>query len=502
MNGAAQTEHPLELESLRLNALYRTELLDTEPEPEFNELVEIAAAICGARIGAISLIDERRQWMKATFGTDIDETPRSIAFCAHTIQQDDVFDIPNALNDKRFAENPLVTGDFHLRFYAGFPISSPDGFHVGSLCVIDQEPRVLTETQKHALRTLARQVNARIELRMQRKQLERALGQAEQAQTMLELFDRRFKAFMDAAPFLSFIKDSEGKLVFYNRYFAEHFNIGSDDWLGVRGLKNADPESVALFYANDQAVLASGEPQSFIERGRESDGTMHYWRSYKFPCLDADGSTLIGVISMDVTEDLQKSEDLARSHEALREANRRLSSLAATDPLTGLANRRVLDARINEEFNRARDEGRQLAVLMLDVDHFKACNDTHGHEYGDEVLRQIAHCLSTTVRSHDLAARYGGEEFCVLLPDCDEEQALQMCSRISHCLDQQKWAHGCITVSIGAAALEPATPNPQRLVVLADEALYAAKRAGRNRAVGYRAFYDEMVARLQQQVPN
>src|ERR1700744_5750994 len=151
-----------ENEKQRLEALQRLELLDTDPEPEFDELVNLAAAICGTPISLVTLLDERRQWFKAAIGMDIAETPREIAFCSHAIRQPDMFLVADAAVDPRFADNPLVTGDPHIRFYAGVPISSPDGFALGTLCVIDNKPRQLTQLQMDMLTMLARQVNARM----------------------------------------------------------------------------------------------------------------------------------------------------------------------------------------------------------------------------------------------------------------------------------------------------------------------------------------------------
>ena len=174
-----------EQETQRLAALLRMELLDTAPEPEFDELVETAAAICDMPMSLVTLLDDRRQWFKAAIGLTVRETPREMAFCAHTIQQPDLLLVEDATTDPRFAENPLVTGETHLRFYAGMPISSPDGFPLGTLCVLDRVPRQLTPTQISALKVLARQVTARMELRLHRRHMESALAEAKEAQSKI-----------------------------------------------------------------------------------------------------------------------------------------------------------------------------------------------------------------------------------------------------------------------------------------------------------------------------
>lgn len=172
-------------EMSRLAALRSLELLDTEPEPEFDELVQLAAAVCDVPMSVVTLVDENRQWFKAMVGLHVRETPRSVAFCSHAIEQADMLVVEDAELDPRFSRNPLVTGEPNVRFYAGMPIYSPDGFAMGTLCVIDNKPRRLNRGQLSALRVIALQVNTKLELRVQRKQLEAALSQAEQSNAEL-----------------------------------------------------------------------------------------------------------------------------------------------------------------------------------------------------------------------------------------------------------------------------------------------------------------------------
>jgi len=161
-------------EARRLKVLWQYDVLDTVPEEVFDDLTELAARICEAPIALISLIDEDRQWFKAKVGVTLNETSRDISFCAHAIQQTDLFIIPDATLDERFANNPLVTSDPKIRFYAGAPLITPDGYALGTLCVIDKVPREMREEQKHALRVLARHVMTQLELRRHSKELHEA----------------------------------------------------------------------------------------------------------------------------------------------------------------------------------------------------------------------------------------------------------------------------------------------------------------------------------------
>jgi hypothetical protein len=166
-------------EKKRLKVLWEYEILDTVPEEVFDDLTELAARICEAPIALISLVDEDRQWFKSRVGTDVTETPRDISFCAYAITQSDLFIVPDATLDERFASNPLVVSEPKIRFYAGAPLVTPDGHALGTLCVIDQVPRELRPDQKEALRILARHVVSQLELRRRSRDLTRSRQQSQ-----------------------------------------------------------------------------------------------------------------------------------------------------------------------------------------------------------------------------------------------------------------------------------------------------------------------------------
>lgn len=169
-----------ENESARLEALRQYEILDTDPEESFNDLTRLAAYICNTPIALITLIDEHRQWFKSKVGVSAEETDRGVSFCAHAIMQDGPFIVRDALDDVRFRTNPMVTADPHIRFYAGSPLISPEGFKIGTLCVVDSKPRELTREQIAALRVLSNQVITQLDLRRDVLFLERALNKYKQ----------------------------------------------------------------------------------------------------------------------------------------------------------------------------------------------------------------------------------------------------------------------------------------------------------------------------------
>ena len=190
-------------ETARLAALRRYRILDTEPEQAFDDLTLLAAHICETPIALMTLLDEKRQWFKSRLGTSATETARSVAFCAHTIQQDDMFVVPDTLADERFRENPLVVGEPRVRFYIGAPLITHDGHALGSLCVFDRVPRTLTAEQQAALDALRRQAVAQLELRLNIDELAQALRERDHAEEAQRRLVQELRAALESARHLS-----------------------------------------------------------------------------------------------------------------------------------------------------------------------------------------------------------------------------------------------------------------------------------------------------------
>ncbi len=190
-----------ENEKERLNAIRRYHILDTEEEQDFDSIVELATQLCNTPIAFINLIDEHRQWFKAKIGINIRETHRDSAFCAHTILQDDIMMVADTSKDDRFFDNPLVTSDPYIQFYAGMPLITSKGYKLGTLAVLDRTPRSLSEHQLRDLRILAKQVVNLLELRysiLQLQETNKAIACLVEEKTaeIIDVFERVSDAFL------------------------------------------------------------------------------------------------------------------------------------------------------------------------------------------------------------------------------------------------------------------------------------------------------------------
>lgn len=342
-------------EAKRLDALDAYQIMDTPAEQAYDDVLMLAAAICDVPIALVSLLDSERQWFKAKVGVCVTQTPIQDAFCAHAIASDsDIFEVRDALEDPRFANNALVTGELGIRFYAGAPLITPAGVKLGTVCVIDRVPKVLDARSRAALLALSRQVVTLLELRRNQAQLREMAGVQQLRQLQLEGYQKQ-------------LEDVNG-----------------------------------LF--RQQATL---------------------------------------------------------------------------DPLTGLSNRRAFDDTLCEELARIERTGASMALIFVDVDHFKNFNDEFGHVAGDQALQQVAAVLLAQARPYDQVARYGGEELTLILPNTGRGAGMVVAERIRLAIERFAWPRSPITVSVGVAVANNAVTGAG-LLERADRALYQAKRAGRN----------------------
>lgn len=187
-------------EEERLKDLFTYNVLDSAPEQSFDDITDLASHICQTPIALISLIDNDRQWFKSNHGLDAAESDRDVSFCGHAIHQNDIFEIKNASTDTRFSDNPLVTDEPKIVFYAGYPLTSTKGYNLGTLCVIDHKPRELTESQKKALRILGRQVIGQLELRRSNANL---IKVSKRIQEQSEKIEKQQEAFIEQAKMAS-----------------------------------------------------------------------------------------------------------------------------------------------------------------------------------------------------------------------------------------------------------------------------------------------------------
>jgi PAS domain S-box-containing protein len=357
-------------EEQRLQALERYGILDTPPEREYDDIVELAAESCGVPAALITLVDRHRQWFKANVGLPgVTETERCVSFCTHTIQQEDVLLVEDTHLDARFTDNPLVRNAPFIRFYAGVPLRTEDGFQLGTLCVIDTQPRTLTSLQLRTLKGLARQVEVQLHLRLQLKlaqahnselqvarkrlhslfdSLQDEVRERQRAERELRSQQELLSSILSHIPHAVFWKDRDSVFLGCNSQFARDMGLASPaDVIGKTDQElGSCPERAAAYREDDRQVMESGVPKlSFEEPQPGRNGEGGWVLTSKVPLRDADGS-VCGVLGIyaDITERrrqeaaLQDAKHLIELHAAhlemqVQEARERTQQLmvASTD---------------------------------------------------------------------------------------------------------------------------------------------------------------------------
>jgi diguanylate cyclase (GGDEF)-like protein/PAS domain S-box-containing protein len=457
-------------ESERLAELERLQLLDSLPEPVYDEIVGLASRLCGTPIALVSLIAQDRQWFKARVGLEAEQTPREQAFCAHALlTPGDLMEVPDARRDPRFAGNPLVTGAPHIGFYAGVPLVTSHGHALGTLCVIDHQPRRLDAPQRDALRSLARLVEYAIEQQRQRLraesdrlQLELATESARLGLWVLDVRSGRGEVRGAFAALLGFAEgEFDGRL--------ESF------------MQRVHPDDQEMLREHQRRELELGDFSRVEFRVLHPDGSQRWLVSRSRGVHDRHGAlTHVAGLLFDRTEQRELEEHLRDYQQELLDMAQRMETLAITDMLTGVGNRRALEEQLRARVAHSQRHRGALSVLLIDVDHFKAFNDQYGHLAGDRVLREVAQRIVACVRTEDVVARYGGEEFAVLLPDTDMDGAWLLGERIRQAIESHAWPLRKVTASIGVSSAAGVEAEAEILLREADEQLYRAKSSGRN----------------------
>ena len=279
-------------ESERMAALRRYDILDTPPERAFDDIARIAARVCGAPIALVSLVDEGRQWFKAEQGLGVHETSRDSSICAHAMLLPELFVVPDTLRDERFATNPLVTGPSRIRFYAGAPLITPDGFALGALCILDRTPRQLSPEEGDLLQVLARQVVSEMELRRSMAGQARMLAERDRVQAVLEQERAFLRRVIDTQPSMVFVKDWDGRFVLVNEALARCYGSTVDGVVGKTDADlNPDAGEVSHFVQDDREVMLTRRAKLIPEEPvTNADGQVVWFSTIKVPLVNEDGT--------------------------------------------------------------------------------------------------------------------------------------------------------------------------------------------------------------------
>jgi diguanylate cyclase (GGDEF)-like protein len=295
------------------------------------------------------------------------------------------------------------------------------------------------------------------------------------------------------------ILDKEERIALANEAFAQLVDRPAADLQGRRlaELDWADPhldgEAGDCPWAR---ALGEGATQTGAILGLHTDDSRYRTVSVNSaPILADDGAPRGALATFDNLTTLEKKnshlrkvlQKLKHSRAEIRRQNQELKALATRDPLTGCLNRRAFFPEFETQWNLAQRYGQPVSCVMVDIDHFKAINDTHGHGVGDQVLQQLAEAVRSMMRKTDLICRYGGEEFCVLLPHVDIAEAYEAAERFRQGIGARTFAGLAVTASLGVSAYGLGAREPRAMLEQADKALYAAKRRGRNRVVRWDA---------------
>ena len=454
--------HPNEMR--RLEVLHELDVFGTSPEPQFDALCQTAQALFGVPIALVSLVGEGEQRFKGRCGFEAPGTPRGVSLCSYTILSDAVMVVEDAARDERFADNPLITGEPHIRFYAGAPLVLAPGIQLGALCVIDRVPRTFSSEQQEQLRSLA-QIAVTM-LRMSKTEREARESAA------------LYRLLADNATDVIVRCDLDGTRRYVSPAAKRLLGFEPQELVGTRPMDSVHPQDAKAFARLLEQVRRGTLSQAVCQqRYRRKDGGW-VWVEVSFN-LATNPTTGASDGYVAVIRDISQR----------KEAERQMAHMARHDPLTGLPNRLLFRERLTREIARAQRGGGGFALFCLDLDRFKPINDTLGHQAGDSLLRTVAQRLKGVLRAADMVARLGGDEFVIIRTGngCVAEAvalAEQLLAAVATPVDLG--GHPArVGLSIGIARAPEDGLDADRLLSRADQALYRAKADGRG---GYRLY--------------
>lgn len=485
-------------EAARLQALQSFNILDTPPEERFDRITRLAQQVFQVPIALVSLIDAERQWFKSRQGLGACETPRSISFCGHAILTPNLFVVPDALHDLRFRDNPLVTGDPLIRFYAGFPLTVLGDKRLGTLCIIDRVPRLWSPEDQRLMSDLGQM--AQQELATGPVSILEELKERNAEMELLSSLSNFLQASLDLQEAFAVMANLIEPL--FPGCSGGIFTIcASRNRLEAGTLWGPHQCSLPEFMPHDCWSLRRGRPHS-IDQPRLGLRCNHVLpdsalaATFCIPMI-AQGETLglffLGTHHPEALSEVkQRLACTVAEHIALAIANLHLRETlkhqSIRDSLTGLFNRHYLEENLQQEIARAQHNQSEVGVIMIDMDRFKQVNDTYGREAGDYILHIVGKLVRDSSRQVETACRYGGEELVLLLPESSLQETIARAESLRQAIAQLQVTHNgallqALSASFGVAVFPGHGITPAELLEVAESALYQAKRQGRNQVV-------------------
>lgn len=464
------------MEQERLAALQELGILGSPPSEEFEALVDLARDIFDVPIVLVSFVDETRQWFKAKRGLDFGEIWRADAFCNITIQDHRPLVVADAESDSRFRENPFVVGSLQIRFYAGVSLTVR-GHNVGTFCILDSRPRDFGPGQIEKLRKFGTIAEDLTLAHCQKEELDEALQHASIRSDLLARKNQILSQTERMARIAGWELDLETSTVEWSDGIFRIHEIQPGRRLSLAEAEAfyppADRERVRAAIAK---TVETGVPFDFEADIITAKGNRRRVRAIgERVGHEHDRVRLVGTL-----------QDITDQHRL----NASLDKAAKFDDLTGLSNRRWWQERTRKALRQACETRRPFSLIMLDLDDFKAVNDTEGHLAGDHMLRRVARCLRECEKAGHIVGRLGGDEFAIAVQGTVAAEAVV--GRIFKALSRIPSARTSpvrISATAGIAINLEQKPDLDELLKHADLALYWAKA---NQPGNYAIFSQEI----------